>query len=382
MSKKEAFLEVNLKTSDRREIFYSLEDIENWLKAEEDFWRWPEDFNRQAGPNRGASPSIGTIESALNEIRNCFKNLKKGGTPAESQQQLNVLKSKIEESYDPQRKKLLHSATDRAQFVHGLIADGQPLAAAYVVGFFMGAPVNPGDPHSFAGAVRGVLFDLGVERSCEAEKAALGQLRQEWNEERLRAQKTNEDNAKTAEDWKAGTKNDRTKQLNEFSEFMRGIQTEIDDYKKLVKEEIALKEARRLGIPTVALIDTNCDPEQVDYPIPGNDDAIRAVKLFCDLVADAIQSGRNEFLNLYPEALKAGEERWVEKTAEAPSVEMGAAEAKSEIETDGAAVPEPEKEVVETAEELAARFEREKLESEIKSKTKRPVRAKEPKKIK
>ena len=148
------------------------------------------------------------------------------------------------------------------------------------------------------------------------------------------------------------------------------------------KEEIALKEARRLGIPTVALIDTNCDPEQVDYPIPGNDDAIRAVKLFCDLVADAIQSGRNEFLNLYPEALKAGEERWVEKTAEAPSVEMGAAEAKSEIETDGAAVPEPEKEVVETAEELAARFEREKLESEIKSKTKRPVRAKEPKKIK
>ena len=148
------------------------------------------------------------------------------------------------------------------------------------------------------------------------------------------------------------------------------------------KEEIALKEARRLGIPTVALIDTNCDPEQVDYPIPGNDDAIRAVKLFCDLVADAIQSGRNEFLNLYPEALKAGEERWVEKTAEAPSVEMGAAEAKSEIETDGAAVPEPEKEVVETAEELAARFEREKLESEIKLKTKRPVRAKEPKKIK
>lgn len=149
------------------------------------------------------------------------------------------------------------------------------------------------------------------------------------------------------------------------------------------KEEIALKEARRLGIPTVALIDTNCDPELVDYPIPGNDDAIRAVKLFCDLVADAIQSGRNEFLNLYPEALKTGEERWVEKTAEAPGREAGAEETEAEVETGGAAAsPGPEKEVVETAEELAARFEREKLESETKLKTKRPVRAKEPKKIK
>lgn len=148
------------------------------------------------------------------------------------------------------------------------------------------------------------------------------------------------------------------------------------------KEEIALKEARRLGIPTVALIDTNCDPELVDYPIPGNDDAIRAIKLFCDLVADAIQSGRNEFLGLYPEALKTGEEGWVEKTAEAPGVETGETKVESEAETGGIATPEVEKEVVETAEELAARFEREKLESEIKLKTKRPVRAKEPKKLK
>lgn len=66
------------------------------------------------------------------------------------------------------------------------------------------------------------------------------------------------------------------------------------------KEEIALHEARILGIPTVALIDTNCDPELVDYPIPGNDDAIRAIKLFCDLVAQAVTEGRSEFLKIYP----------------------------------------------------------------------------------
>ena len=66
------------------------------------------------------------------------------------------------------------------------------------------------------------------------------------------------------------------------------------------KEEIALHEARILGIPTVALIDTNCDPELVDYPIPGNDDAIRAIKLFCDLVAQAVTEGRSDFLKINP----------------------------------------------------------------------------------
>ena len=58
------------------------------------------------------------------------------------------------------------------------------------------------------------------------------------------------------------------------------------------KERIAILEAKRLGIPVVAIVDTNCDPDEVDYVIPGNDDAIRAVKLIAATVADAIIEGR------------------------------------------------------------------------------------------
>jgi small subunit ribosomal protein S2 len=58
------------------------------------------------------------------------------------------------------------------------------------------------------------------------------------------------------------------------------------------KERIAILEAKKLNIPVVGLIDTNCNPEDVDYPIPGNDDAIRAVKLITDVMANAIIEGR------------------------------------------------------------------------------------------
>ena len=58
------------------------------------------------------------------------------------------------------------------------------------------------------------------------------------------------------------------------------------------KEKIAVAEARNLGIPVVAIVDTNCDPDEVDYVIPGNDDAIRAVKLIAGAMADAIIEGR------------------------------------------------------------------------------------------
>jgi len=57
------------------------------------------------------------------------------------------------------------------------------------------------------------------------------------------------------------------------------------------KERIAVAEANKLGIPVVAVIDTNCDPDPIDYPIPGNDDAIRAIKLFAGCFADAIIEG-------------------------------------------------------------------------------------------
>jgi small subunit ribosomal protein S2 len=58
------------------------------------------------------------------------------------------------------------------------------------------------------------------------------------------------------------------------------------------REEIAVKEANKLGIPVVAAVDTNCDPDVIDYKIPGNDDAIRAIRLFCTAAADAILEGR------------------------------------------------------------------------------------------
>ena len=60
-----------------------------------------------------------------------------------------------------------------------------------------------------------------------------------------------------------------------------------------VKEHIAVKEARRLGVKVIAPLDTNCDPDLIDYPIPGNDDAIRSINLFCKEIADAIIEGKN-----------------------------------------------------------------------------------------
>ena len=57
------------------------------------------------------------------------------------------------------------------------------------------------------------------------------------------------------------------------------------------KEAIAIQEAKRLNIPVVAVVDSNCDPDQVDYPIPGNDDAQRAIALYCDLMAKAALDG-------------------------------------------------------------------------------------------
>jgi len=58
------------------------------------------------------------------------------------------------------------------------------------------------------------------------------------------------------------------------------------------KEKIAIAEARKLSIPVVAVVDTNCDPDEVDYVIPGNDDAIRAIKLIASKIADSVNEGK------------------------------------------------------------------------------------------
>ncbi len=79
------------------------------------------------------------------------------------------------------------------------------------------------------------------------------------------------------------------------------------------KEKIAVAEARKLGIPIVAIVDTNCDPDEVDYIIPGNDDAIRAVKLICGAMADAVLESRQGSQFAEPaEELKAKDDEAVE----------------------------------------------------------------------
>ncbi|MEE8419780.1 MAG: 30S ribosomal protein S2 [Dehalococcoidales bacterium] len=62
------------------------------------------------------------------------------------------------------------------------------------------------------------------------------------------------------------------------------------------KERIALAEARRMGIPVVAIADTSCNPDELDYPIPANDDAIRAIRLICNKIADAVIDGMEKFV--------------------------------------------------------------------------------------
>jgi len=75
------------------------------------------------------------------------------------------------------------------------------------------------------------------------------------------------------------------------------------------KEKIAVAEANKLGIPVVAVADTNCDPDPLDYPIPGNDDAIRAIKLFASRFADCIMEGRSVFEATRKERAPEAEER-------------------------------------------------------------------------
>jgi small subunit ribosomal protein S2 len=84
-------------------------------------------------------------------------------------------------------------------------------------------------------------------------------------------------------------------------------------------EEIAVKEARKLGIPVVAVVDTNCSPEGIDYPIPGNDDAMRAIHLYAAGIADAVIAGKASI----PE-VPAGEDEFVELDEEGrPKVGAG-----------------------------------------------------------
>jgi len=92
------------------------------------------------------------------------------------------------------------------------------------------------------------------------------------------------------------------------------------------KEAIAVLEARKLGIPVIAVVDTNCDPDMVDYVIPGNDDALRSIRLFTSRLADAAMEGRQAAVDKQLEAEKiAAEQRAVELEREREAAAISAA---------------------------------------------------------
>ncbi len=126
------------------------------------------------------------------------------------------------------------------------------------------------------------------------------------------------------------------------------------------KEAIAVREGRRLGIPIIAIVDTNCDPEDVDHLIPGNDDAIRAIRLITSRIADACIEGRKRFeekqqaktdkavetegeIETASAELKPGERKVISDGTDGPVVEIirkGAAESDDEAVADEAASDE------------------------------------------
>ena len=85
------------------------------------------------------------------------------------------------------------------------------------------------------------------------------------------------------------------------------------------KEHIAVKEANKLGVPVVAIVDTNCDPDPIDYPIPANDDAIRAIKLICSVLATAVIEGRASALEGADDAEPSLEEAGETEASESES---------------------------------------------------------------
>jgi len=101
------------------------------------------------------------------------------------------------------------------------------------------------------------------------------------------------------------------------------------------KEAIAIQEARKLNIPVVAILDTNCDPQGITFPIPGNDDAARALQLYCDLVADAVLDGLTEG------QVAMGVDIGAAEAPVEPALRMKAA-AEPGAEAEPPAAPEPE----------------------------------------
>lgn len=103
----------------------------------------------------------------------------------------------------------------------------------------------------------------------------------------------------------------------------------------VVREHLAVQEARKLNIPVVALVDTDGDPEMVDYPVPGNDDAIRSIRLMARLFADAIIEGRQgEDAAMLREAVPSGTQEVSEPSAPAEAATSGSADVEEPVKGD------------------------------------------------
>ncbi len=130
------------------------------------------------------------------------------------------------------------------------------------------------------------------------------------------------------------------KEYGKLKEYLDGIR-DMKDAPALLfvvditKEHIAVAEARRLGIPVVGIADTNSNPEIIDFPIPGNDDAIRSIKLFADMVAESYLEGAK----LWEEKVRSMEQQEKEEAKRAAAAEKVKEEPKAQVTAPGAAGP-------------------------------------------
>ncbi len=121
------------------------------------------------------------------------------------------------------------------------------------------------------------------------------------------------------------------------------------------REVIAVKEANRLGIPVIAIVDTNCDPDLIDYVIPGNDDALRSVKLFTNTVSEAVAAGRSIWDVKVAEERRAREEAEREEAARAAAAKAAAEARRAEREKAAAEAREAEAREAKAAKEARAK---------------------------
>ncbi len=116
------------------------------------------------------------------------------------------------------------------------------------------------------------------------------------------------------------------------------------------KEQIAVREARKLGIPVVAVVDTNCDPSEVDYVIPGNDDALRAIRLFTSKISESIAEGAQLMTDKQVADMQAAADA-AQAATEAPAEEAGI-DASEDISMEEVLGPGTHKKPVANEEEL------------------------------